>query len=155
MRTVLFGLGLALVGCGGITPMSGDYDVTMTLGADTCGMMEDAEDEELEAIVTSIVFNDDGSVVLDGDDSLPCTADGATVTCAFSDTQTADGADYAITQDVATELVWDSNTSFAGFQTMSVSCEGADCSFLEDYGYSFPCSVEWDLLGAMAEDAAE
>ena len=155
MRTVLFGLGLALVGCGGITPMSGDYEVTMTIEADTCGMMEDAEDEELEAIVTSIVFNDDGSVVFDGDDSLPCTAGGAMVTCAYSDTQAADGVDYTITQEMAMELVWDSNTSFAGYQTMNVSCEGADCSLLEDYGYSFPCSVESDIVGAMAEDAAE
>lgn len=134
--------------------MSGDYDVTMTLGVDTCGMMEDAEDEELEAFVASIVFNDDGSVVIDAVGS-DCTADGATVTCAFSDSQTEDGFDYTITQDVTVEVTWDTNTSFAGFQAISVDCEGADCSLFEDYGYSFPCSTDYDLVGAMAEDAAE
>ena len=153
MRTVLFGLGLALVGCGGITPMSGDYDMTITLAADTCGFDEEAG--EAQEIESSIVFNDDGSVVLDGDDSVSCSAKGATVTCDFSiSTPGPDGYDYAIDQEGTLELVWDTNTSFTGWQAITASCEGSDCSLLED-AFSFPCSTDYDLSGSMAEDAAE
>ena len=154
MRTVLFGLGLALVGCGGITPMSGDYDGTLTLTADSCGMFEDAEVGDPEDFVSNIVFNEDGSVVFaDADDGLECTADGAIVTCSYTSIPTEDEADDpfdGLVEEGAIELVWDSNTSFTGWQTLSLDCEGADCSVLEDYGYSFPCSIEWDLVGSMA-----
>ena len=153
MRTVLFGLGLALVGCGGITPMSGVYDVTMTSAADTCGFDEGVGDsQEFES---NIVFNDDGSVVFDGDDSASCSAKRATVTCDFSISSPGpDGYDYTINQDITFELVWDTNTSFTGWQVVSSACEGSDCSLLED-AFSFPCSSDYDFVGSMAEDAAE
>ena len=155
MRTLLFALGFALVGCGGITPMSGDYTGTVTLVADTCGINEDAEVGNSEDFETTIVFNEDGSVVFDDNDDFVCTADGAIVTCALTDVSSPDEADYAITQVLAAEMVWDTNTSFIGSQSVSISCEGADCSVLEDNGYSFPCSSDYDLAGALAEDAAE
>ena len=154
MRNLMIGFGLVLVGCGGVTPMTGDYAITTTLLADTCGMSEDSAEGDSDDFESNIVFNEDGSVVIDGDDSVPCTADGATVTCSISDTQAGEGADYALIQESSIELVWDSNTSFAGSQTMSLDCEGADCTMLEDYGYAFPCSQDWDIVGAMAEDAA-
>ena len=154
MRNLMIGFGLVLVGCGGVTPMTGDYAGTMTLMADTCGMNEESAEGDSDDFESNIVFKEDGSVVFDEDDNFACTADGATVTCSMSDTQAGEGADYALIQEWMAELVWDSNTSFAGSQTMSLDCEGADCGLLEDYGYSFPCSTEWDILGAMAEDAA-
>ena len=155
MRTSLIGLGCVLVGCGGIAPMSGDYTGTTTLVADTCGIDEDTEVGDSQDFETTIVFNEDGSVVFDDDDDLDCTADGAIVTCTLTDVSSTDEADYTITQILALEIVWDTNTSFTGSQTVSISCEGADCSVLEDNGFSFPCSSDYDLAGAMAEDAAE
>ena len=133
--------------------MSGDYYGTLTLAADTCGMNEDAVVGGSEYFSANIVFNDDGTVVLDDADSFPCTSEGATVTCAFSDSQTADDLDYTITQDITVEMAWDTNTSFAGFQAISMDCEGADWSLLEDFGYSFPCSTHYDFVASMAEDA--
>ena len=162
MRNWTIGIGFFLVGCGGVTPMSGDYVVTSTLVSGDCVMLADEEAEEplasgdsMESEMT-LDFQDDGSVVIGDDENTECTLKGATVTCS-----TAGQVDFGPELDLvlvlsgSSEYVFDSNTSFSGTSSTSMSCEGADCSVLESSeDVVVPCSSEFDIAGSMAEDAA-
>ena len=100
-------------------------------------------------------FQDDGSVVMGDDENTECTLSGATVTCS-----TAGQVDFGPELDLvlvlsgSSEYVFDSNTSFTGTSSTSMSCEGEDCSALDSSeDVVVPCSSEFDIKGSMAEDA--
>ena len=156
MRKVAF-FGFAfLVGCGSITPVSGDYDITITYSAATCPLAEGVSVGDTEDVVGNIQFNDDGTVTIDNDADTPCTADGTEVTCTAEFSEAGTDADYTINQTWTIDLSWDSSTSFTGVQTQVVDCEGGDCELLMEYlELSFPCDMTLDLVGTLVEDAAE
>jgi len=155
MRKVAF-FGFAfLVGCGGITPVSGDYDITITYSAATCPLAEGVSVGDTEDVVGNIQFNDDGTVTLDGDTDTLCTAEGTEVTCSAEFAETSPDADYTINQTWTIDLSWDSSTSFTGTQVQDIDCEGGDCELLMEYlELSFPCDMTLDLVGTLVEDDA-
>jgi hypothetical protein len=107
-------------------------------------------------VTVAFLFNDDGTVSIDGDDSVGCTADGASVTCdATLENPGQEGYDYTIVQEVAVDLVWDSSSAFSGTQSAEMDCVGADCAALLDASdLTLPCIQEYDIVGTLAEDAA-
>lgn len=164
MQKMILGGCALLVGCGGVTPMSGDYAMTITVTTNTCGELSGEEVGEEESFDTTIVFNEDGSVVIDGDDDLGCVLEGATMTCDILGEELGTGEeagmDYVLTMDAAISLEWDTSTTAAGEQTTTLQCDGADCDALNEmllgeYGSTLPCSSTSNLTAEMPDAPAE
>ncbi len=165
MKKMVFGACALLVGCGGITPMSGDYDLTVTLDANTCGEMADGDVGDTDDSTASFVFNEDGSVTIDGEADSPfdCALDGATMTCVVEEEEIGsgveDGLDFSVTMDISVSMVWDSNTTATGDQAQTLNCAGADCEMVnefydEEFGATLPCSTTMSIVATYVDDEA-
>ena len=142
--------------------MSGDYAMTSTVTSNTCGGLSEAEVGEEERFDTTLVFNEVGSVVIDGDDEMSCVLDGATMSCDILGEEIGTGEDagmdYVLLMDWTVSLEWDSNTTALGEQTTDLRCEGADCDTVNEmleaeYGSTLPCSTDYSMTAEMPEAA--
>jgi hypothetical protein len=135
--------------------------------ADTCGFDEGGEDtgEEDGGEDTGgddggdamITLGENGAFTLlldpDSEDpqSLACTLDAQNFTCTASEEEAMDGIDAVLTMAMNISGSFSSANEFTGSIGMDVSCTGADCAMLANFGMNLPCSMEGDMEGAFVE----
>ena len=140
---------LLLTACAG-GPVSGDYEVSYELLADTCAMYQD---HDFEVEVWRVVFHKDDTVDFDYDgngDDTECVLSGQTVVCEWSAEQEIQGTGAWMTTEVNASLDWSTNTAFEGAQDIYWSCTSGDCDTLSDY-LDVPCDATIGVSGVIVE----
>jgi hypothetical protein len=159
-------LPLALVACGDKTddtaseseettetafaPQEGGWDVTEpVVTEDTCGMGE--EETTGEGTVATLTLTGDAVYSLTiGEDTdsmtFTCTLAGMDLTCdPISESESEPEADMTFTTTFSVSTTFSSETELAGNLGMDMSCEGADCAMLEQFGMTMPCGVAFEF----------
>ena len=129
-----------------------------TITSDTCGFEDDGDDTAGDdGWICSLTLGENGSFTLlldpDSEDpqSLACTLDTQNFTCSSSTEEAMDGADAVLTMAMNLSGSFSSADAFTGGIGMDVSCTGADCAMLAQFGMELPCSMEGDVEGTFVE----
>ena len=143
---ILIPLTILLSACGSITPTEGAWTVSgFQVTEDTCNASdEDATASESDELSLTLALTDDGFTFTGTDEdaqSIPCTLDGNDFTCDI-ETEVNDGGTFTMTIDYSFTGTFDSATEATIAMGTSISCEGDDCSLVEEQlEMSMPCSV--------------
>jgi hypothetical protein len=129
--------------------------------SDTCGFEDDGgdsgEDDDEDDGSASLTLGENGAftIVLEPDSedpqSLACTLDAQNFTCSTSEEEAMDGVDATLVMAMNLSGSFSSADAFTGGIGMDVSCTGADCAMLAEFGMELPCSMEGDVEGTFVE----
>lgn len=149
-----------LYGGGAFAPQEGTWDVGSGVSDEACGLYEDEDDAGEEIILTmdedgqGFTFHQPGDAP---EDMTNCTLSGMNFDCDFSDDEdfgepmdfSEAGLDAVVTMSFDFTGLFSSASVATVSQTFEISCEGADCDSLVDFGFemSMPCTevVEYPL----------
>ena len=142
---------LALIACGGFTPMEGMWASTsVTVNSDGCGVFD-----EVEGIEVDMSLSDDESTMTFG------LGEGLSVTCALennafdctplTDVQEIDGVDATI--NISQTITGSFEDEHNGMVNIAadITCEGADCEAVAAAAeLTLPCTADADATIAHA-----
>lgn len=153
---------LALMACGDKTEdtaeESGDATVQPQEGAwsmteiefvsDTCGFEDGPDDtgsSDADTSMMNLTLNTDGTygLVVDEELTFTCTLSGSDFTCEpLEMSESEPDSDMTFISKFNISGTFPTNTSFDGNVNMEMTCDGADCASLADFGMTLPCSME-------------
>ena len=165
-------LSLVLTGCGvdtaentdtadendTFTPTAGQWVNTDEVSSGTCDFSDGSEDTgTVDDDFFDIEDNGDGTFRLfdegvgdDFDTDLTCTrTDMAFVCDEFSaPPQVMDGSDASLNLTMNVTGTFTDAENFTATAEIDMSCVGADCDMLSDYGFELPCSQTIEITAA-------
>ncbi len=142
-------LALIATACGKTSPASGTWVLgSQEVVSDTCGFGFDEDDDsgDTEEDSFDLVDNEDGTFTIDmGEDTeLSCTLSGSSFTCPDTiENIPADGMDATLDYAIGIAGDFSGNEAMDATMTLTLSCEGADCTTLGDaMEMTVPCGAE-------------
>ena len=129
-----------------VEPQEGGWTMTsIEFTTDTCGMDEGGDTGAADdTAALNLTKNDDGSysLLLDEDLTFACSLSGSDFSCdPLVMSEEDSDMDMTFTQTFNIGGVFASNTEFNGDVGMDMTCEGADCAMLADFGMTMPCGM--------------
>lgn len=116
------------------------------------------EEEEGDEDHMNLTINDDGTfsiTPLEDDEeafTFNCTLSGMDFICdPTTMEEPMDGGDMTLVQEMVFSGTFSSETAFTGGLVMDMSCVGADCASLADFGIVLPCSMTGTVEGSFVE----
>ena len=137
-----------------------------TMTSDTCDFGDDGGDTgggdtggdtDGDGDTASLTLGENGAFTLvigpDSEDSqsFECMLDAQDFTCANSGEEPMDGLDANLVMAMTVSGSFSSADAFTGGMAMNISCTGADCAMLADFGVELPCSMEGNVEGTFVE----
>ena len=152
---------LALMACGDKTedtaeeggeatvqPQEGAWTMSeIAFISDTCGFDDGPDDtgsNGSEASMMNLTLNTDGSYSLEVDEELDfsCNLSGQEFTCdTLEMSESEPDADMTFISTFNISGTFTTNTAFNGDVGMEMTCDGADCEGLAEFGMNLPCSM--------------